>query len=580
MSKNLGNKVGTRNHWKFSQAYQFVLRSFNVSKISYIMESNELGISVACEQKVIVKQGKVCANTENRLREYIQNVLNNSKIQDVEIKTQLPFYRAHLYKETEKSEYIIIFHLYSKDFWTKKANEHESSLKTYFAETFGTEKKSSDKKKDSSDAVIVENGLDTLKVIEHVKRLVRVPTSFDGTFQEDDHSIKNIEGRTCLQKFLAFWLVVPSVQWDFFDLLYQMYTFDIFHQGVISKCVHFLTIPTNAMLSMMFLAQFNICGELQWGAAFSVNFAFIMFLVLGISYIAMGFLHKCWQWGVVTFIILAVLNMTGNLWYYSYRTPGNPWYNPTNWYINPLIWSYIISFVQAFSHGFEQEIPPNISGASHWESLHVFVCHRSKKQKSMVWSIIFFLAAILLFPVLSVSVAWFSWPHLIGTEIIYIMAGIGYRADFFEKFIRIAEKAERSGNPIIDHFPKNKDDIHFDEHRKILAAVTKDIEVTETIETEAVYKDIAMRKLAETYLRGGVSTIILRDKIQREVDKKQKEGDEMQKGDKREIKTKIHLDVMEAVLKGTLQKVLTMKRLRKKKNRTDISVPLYLTKFH
>lgn len=317
------------------------------------MENNELGISVACEQKIKVKQGNVCETTENRLREYIQNVLNNSKINADKDSTQLPFYKAHLYKESEKSEYILIFHLYSKDLWTREHLKYQERLKAYFYKTFPT---------DVPDDIIEENGLGTLKIIEHIKRLVRVPTSFDGTFQEDDHSIKNIEGGTCLEKFLAFWLVVPNVQWDFFDMLYQMYTFDIFHQGVISKCVHFLTIPVNAMLSMMFLAQFNLCGELQFGGAFSVNIALLLFLVLGISYIIMGFLHRSWEWGFVTFIILAVLYMTGNLWYYSYRTPGNPWYNPTNWYTNPLIWSYIISLVQASSHGFEQEIPPNISG--------------------------------------------------------------------------------------------------------------------------------------------------------------------------------------------------------------------------
>lgn len=61
-------------------------------------------------------------------------------------------------------------------------------------------------------------------------------------------------------------------------------------------------------------------------------------------------------------------------------------------------------------------------GASHWESLHVFLWHESKngklkKQKSWFWSYFFTLAPIVTFLMLSVSVAWFSWPHLIGTEV-------------------------------------------------------------------------------------------------------------------------------------------------------------------
>ncbi|VDI82422.1 Hypothetical predicted protein [Mytilus galloprovincialis] len=470
------------------------------------MEKNELGISVACEQKIIVKTGKVCSKTEDSLREYIQNVLNNSNIENDRNDIQLPFYKAHLYKETEKSEYIIIFHLYSKDFWTTNVDANKSQLIAYFEKTFST--------KD----IIVKNGLDSLKIIEHVKQLVRVPISFDGTFKEDDHSWKNVKGDNFFEKFFYFWLIAPSVQWDFFDMLYQMYIFEIFHQGVISKCVHFLTIPTNVMLSMMFLAQFNLCGEVQFGGAFSVNFALILLLVIGMSYIAMGFLHKCWQWGVVTFIVLAVLYMTGNLWYYSYCTYGNPWYNPTNWYTNPLIWSYIISFVQAYSHIYEQEIPPYISGAGHWESLHLYLWDRAKKQESNVGRNIFRIAATFLFPVLSVSVAWFSWPHLIGTEIVYIMAGIGYKADMFKEFFIIAEKAKRSGNPIINHFPKYKKDIDFGQHAKLLGKTTSDRDVN---------KDIVMRK--------------------QETGEKSKTG---------------HWDIMEAVSEGFIDK----RRLRKQKN--------------
>ncbi|CAG2253296.1 unnamed protein product [Mytilus edulis] len=361
-------------------------------------------------------------------------------------------------------------------FW-KNEGELKLRLRKYLNEAFLT-KESSFVECDCG--IIEDDGLESLKIIEHVKRIVRVPTSFDGTFKEDDHSPSNIEGRTYWEKFLYFWLVVPRVQWDFFDMLYQMYTFDIFHQGVISKSVHFLyhTNKCDALYDVFSSVQLiwrPTMGRRLYPSMWHFSLFQSSLLLVFSSYCTLLWdlwdFYKSWEWGFVTFIILAVLYMTGNLWYYSYRTPGNPWYNPTNWYTNPLIWSYIISLVQASSHGFEQEIPPEYSGASHWESLHVFLWHESKngklkKQKSWFWSYFFTLAPIVTFLMLSVSVAWFSWPHLIGTEIIYIMAGIGYRADFFEKFIRIAEKAERSGNPIIDHFPKNKDDIHFGEHKK------------------------------------------------------------------------------------------------------------------
>ena len=72
-----------------------------------------------------------------------------------------------------------------------------------------------------------------------------------------------------------------------------------------------------------------------------------------------------------------------------------------------------------------------------------------------MWKILAFGA----FPFTSVAVAWFSWPHLIGTEVFYIMAGIGYRHDYFDKYKLVTQKAELSGNPNLSRFPDSMDDL-------------------------------------------------------------------------------------------------------------------------
>lgn len=59
------------------------------------------------------------------------------------------------------------------------------------------------------------------------------------------------------------------------------------------------------------------------------------------------------------------------------------------------------------------------------------------------------------FPITSVAVAWFSWPHLIGTEMFYIMAGIGYKHSFFKKYKLITKKAELCGDPNVSRFPSD-----------------------------------------------------------------------------------------------------------------------------
>ena len=63
------------------------------------------------------------------------------------------------------------------------------------------------------------------------------------------------------------------------------------------------------------------------------------------------------------------------------------------------------------------------------------------------------------FPITSVFVAWISWPHLIGTQVFYIMAGIGYNHSFFEKYKLITQKAELSGDPNMSRFPGSFEDL-------------------------------------------------------------------------------------------------------------------------
>lgn len=44
------------------------------------------------------------------------------------------------------------------------------------------------------------------------------------------------------------------------------------------------------------------------------------------------------------------------------------------------------------------------------------------------------------------------------------MAGIGYQHEVLDSFFRILEKAELSGNPILDHFPTKAGDLTQDSH--------------------------------------------------------------------------------------------------------------------
>ena len=83
------------------------------------------------------------------------------------------------------------------------------------------------------------------------------------------------------------------------------------------------------------------------------------------------------------------------------------------------------------------------------------ILYRRKSAKACCWRVL----ALGMFPITSVAVAWFSWPHLIGTEVFYIMAGIGYKHSYFKKYMLITQKAELSGDPNVSRFPDSFHDL-------------------------------------------------------------------------------------------------------------------------
>lgn len=156
-----------------------------------------------------------------------------------------------------------------------------------------------------------------------------------------------------------------------------------------------------------------------------------------------------------------IIIIQGNLFYESVRLPKDinatgiyrvHWLNPVYLPYNPIIWSYIVSVIQASSHMLVPQMPPYITGVTHWESLHHFLWHYNGPRQCC-----YKILALLCFPILSVSVAYFSWPHLIGTQVFYIMAGIGYNHSYFQKYKLVTEKAELSGNPRLAYFPGRAD---------------------------------------------------------------------------------------------------------------------------
>lgn len=257
--------------------------------------------------------------------------------------------------------------------------------------------------------------------------------------------------RNPLKSFLYWWLIVPKVQHRFFDLLYQLYTFDIAHQGFWPKFLHMFTIHTNVICTMTFLAQWRF-WESDTPDRLVINASFVYMMVLALLYLAMGLLRRSVIWGVTTAFVLVLCWGISNLWFAYYHVEGSPVYNPTTWATNPLIWAYVSSFVESLSHLMVPQLPPYVTGVNHWESPIAFVRHgKAVYVLSALFSALFF----------APLVSFISHPHLVGTAIILIMFGLGYHSEFYGEYRRMIQKAELCGNPALDEVPTRfKDLLH------------------------------------------------------------------------------------------------------------------------
>ncbi len=248
----------------------------------------------------------------------------------------------------------------------------------------------------------------------------------------------HIQGKNFLKRFFLYWWVVPRVQWDFFDLMYQLYTFEIFHQDWRTKLAHYFTIPAIAHFTMVFFAQWQLDSHAPF-----INGALIYALVMAIIHLLWAIPRQVWHAGVVTAFFLLVLWLNATCFYEVVKVPNAPWYAPTVAVANPLLWIYVFGLLETLSHTFE-DIPPYVNGKDRWESRDTFLRHGGW------WRI----AGFVSFPTLFTIVSIVSNLHLLPTMILKIMFSVGYRPAIFNRVQNTVDAEVATGNPVIHVFPQ------------------------------------------------------------------------------------------------------------------------------
>jgi len=254
-----------------------------------------------------------------------------------------------------------------------------------------------------------------------------------------------------MDMFLHWWLIVPSVQTDFLSILYQLFAFDLAHQSWVSKYVHYFTIPGNVCFTICFLCQFELAPTFPEPFPLTAGFVFVS--ILATLYVLNGFAKKSIFWGVSTAISCYLLWLVASLFWFAFKQPNTPWYNPTgNICTNPLALMYLSSFVESLSHLIVPQLPPYIVGVNHWFDTLLFF-----EKGNWFFLFLSMISSVTFAPLVS----YISWPHLIGDMTLYTLLCLGYHADFYDQYSRISLKAQLTGNPAMDRLPlRFKDLIH------------------------------------------------------------------------------------------------------------------------
>ncbi|XP_078366136.1 uncharacterized protein LOC144650355 isoform X2 [Oculina patagonica] len=271
----------------------------------------------------------------------------------------------------------------------------------------------------------------------------------------------------CFTRFLAMFLVAPLTNVTGLSLYYQLYLLEIFHLRFLTKFGHYLCMPFIVMMMLTFFAQWRFQGCYTQGniEVFVPNGSVVLALILWFWYTLWGLIQNTPLMGFFTIVPMTVLYILGNItfqmsienssphplnctqcWDFTYQSSDHvKFFNAfklIHWYFNPVLWAFVLSFLQAFSHIFEPKIPPRVDGTQHWMS-----CGDMLKRYGEPKTI-----AILMAQSLFGTVDEFlASPRLLPLLILRIFFTLGYNPKEWKVLNILVDKSLQYGDPAIDY---------------------------------------------------------------------------------------------------------------------------------
>lgn len=266
--------------------------------------------------------------------------------------------------------------------------------------------------------------------------MATVPIS-DATLNLTRPHESEFEAAPLWRRFIYWWWIVPRVQYDFEDLDYQLYTFEIFHQDWRAKLAHYVTIPAIAFFSLAFLSQFHVEGAPLLSAAM------VYVALLGLVHFRWCQRTKQLRLWAVTMAAFAIMAVLATSWFQARAIPDAPWYASTSLAANPLLWIYVFGLIETLSHMFEP-VPPYATGCDRFMEMHEF------------WRVggAYRIAGVIALPTLYTFTSLISNIHLMPTFVLHVLASAGLERAYVREIEELALAQWRSRQPVIDRVPE------------------------------------------------------------------------------------------------------------------------------
>ncbi|WP_181233573.1 hypothetical protein [Enhygromyxa salina] len=231
--------------------------------------------------------------------------------------------------------------------------------------------------------------------------------------------------------------VTPMAHVTFLNLDYQIYLNQVLHTAGGTWLTHLVCVPLNVGLLFYALAIHTGGPDSMF-----MNAGLVLLAVLAAWYTAMAVKLRSGLWAGVVLAVLA------GLWLVANVCAGLVAGGELAWFLRPITLVAAVSAVQAYSHLFEEHVPPRANFQQRWQPVREFIwgdpatVTLQARLQRLAWTPIGGLWGLL--------DEWWASAKLLPLYLLELLWALGYRRAQREQIRGRSLEALASGDPALD----------------------------------------------------------------------------------------------------------------------------------